>query len=127
MPVSWIASDEGESRDARVLVQATAPGGHRVARAVLRTRVSIRHSLPVPRPIGLRARRAGRNVIVTWRTRRPARRALFVVEGRRSRGADAVDEQSFAFVSGRGRSRFRAVLRPRSPAAVRWVNVDAYS
>ncbi len=127
VPVTWLSDDEARRLDARVVVRATAPGGERVVRAALRTRIIIRRALPVPRPIALRARRAGRDVIVAWRTRRPARRVWFLVAALRARRGEPVDEQALEYLNGRGRTRFRVVLRPRRPGAVRWVNVAGYS
>ena len=53
-------------------------------------------------PLDVRVRRRGDRVIVTWRTARPARSQFFVV----GEGNGDVE-----IVRGRGRRRFRVVLR----------------
>ena len=85
-----------------------------------------------PRAAGAAPARAARaprrrDVIVAWRTRRPARRVWFLVAALRARRGEPVDDQALEYVNGRGRTRFRVVLRPRRPGAVRWVNVAGYS
>jgi hypothetical protein len=113
-------------RRMRIVVHASAPGGHRTATRTVRVIVIRRPSLPVPRALGVHAVRRGGAIVVRWHTARPARRAFFVVEGRRRRHAgrspDAVD-----FTTGRGRTRFALRLRPRHPARVHWVAVIAAS
>jgi hypothetical protein len=89
-----------------------------------------RPPLPVPRLLDVRAVRRGDSIVVSWRTEFAARRTFFTVIGTRTRklGPDAIEgPRSFAVLRGRGRTRFRARLRPEHPARVRWVRVFAYS
>jgi len=66
---------------------------------------------------------------VSWRTATPARRAGYAVEaGRRGRRRPGPrDFGAYGGVEGRGRKRFTVRLRPRHPAAIRWVRVTGYS
>jgi hypothetical protein len=82
----------------------------------------------VPRPVGVRATRtAGGNVIVTWRTRFPARRMAFIAMGRRSRTAIPRFGPAFAFVPGMAHTRFTTTLRADRGQTIRWISVEAYS
>jgi hypothetical protein len=110
-----------------VELRAAAPGAARHRSVTRLVRVRPRPAPALAAPVGARAVRRGRRIVVTWRADRPARRMTFVVEGRlrRGRGSGPFDPSSVTAVSGRGRRSFRAVLRPRRPAAVRWVAVIA--
>jgi hypothetical protein len=109
----------------RILVRATAPNGTAVAQRSLRARVRRRTPPPLQRPVGLRARRAGDDVIVTWRTAGPARRMSFLLSGHRRRDGTAPRGriQPSAYRPGNGDRRFRARLRDAGD--VRWVAVLA--
>jgi hypothetical protein len=113
----------------RVIVRAAAPNGHRIATRSRTVRVRARPALPIARPTGVRARRDGDAITVTWRTAGPARRTQFIVEPRHSRHRHPSDTGLLAtqFVNGRGRTRFRVRLRPQQPRAIRWVAVTAIS
>jgi hypothetical protein len=117
-------------RRRHVRVRATAPNGREVVRAARTVLILRRAPLPVPRIIALRAVRRGGVIMVSWRTEFPARRAVFAVIGQRQRRLvpDTFTEPpSFAVRRGRGRTHFRARLRPERPERVRWVGVYAYS
>jgi hypothetical protein len=106
----------------RALVTATAPGGHRrvtVSRHLVLVR---RPAPPVAAPLGVEAHRRGRSIVVTWHTAFPARRMFFYVVARRNRTVSS-DVTGVKAIPGRGRSRFRARLRPPDPHAVHFVSV----
>jgi hypothetical protein len=112
----------------RVVVRATAPGGRAVGRTTLRVRVRRRTPPPFQHPLDVRARRAGEDVIVTWRTAGPARRMGFAAWGRRTRGKSFPRGREilpFEARSGRGDRRFR--LRLGDAGDLRWVVLLAYS
>jgi len=73
----------------------------------------------------VRARREGRSIFVTWRTKEPARQISFVVEGRRRRSQPPRAIRLFAVVQGRGRTRFRTRLDLEPGDRVRFVAVTA--
>jgi hypothetical protein len=112
---------------ARVVVTATAPNGHHrvtVSRRILLVR---RPAPPVPAPLGVRARRQGRAIVVTWHTAAPARRTFFYVVGRRTRRATLGSTSASELVRGHGRTHFRVRLRTSEPEAIRWVSLAALS
>jgi hypothetical protein len=113
----------------RVVARATAPNGRRIASASQRIRIVERPPLPVPRPAGVRARRRGDSIVVSWRTAAPARRVVFGVMGRRNRrrGREFPLLDALGYRFGRGRTRFQVTLRPRRPERVRWVALYAQS
>lgn len=91
--------------DLTVIVTATAPGG--TTPVIERLAVHARHAFVPPprRPVDVRVVRRGGQLVVTWRTRRPARAERFVVSS--VRDDTPIDTE---FRSGGGRTRFRAVL-----------------
>jgi hypothetical protein len=76
----------GSSR-VRVVVHATAPGGHEAAAATFRVRAITRRPPPVPKLLGLRVRRRGPAIVVSWHTAIPARRVFYYVDAPRARRA----------------------------------------
>ena len=116
----------GQRRLVRVLVYASAPGGHRTAIRSFRIPVTSLRSLPVRAPRGIVARRHGDSIVVTWRTAAPARRQTFIVIGRRNRNSLA-EQGAFALRDGAGQTRFAVRLRPLDPDRVRFVTVFAES
>jgi hypothetical protein len=120
----------GDRHRVRIRVRAGGPNARDVVSASRRVLVVRRPPLPVPRVLDVRAVRRGGSIVVTWRTEFPARRTIFAAFGQRTRklGPDAIpDLGSIATVRGRGRTHFRARLRPDRPEALRWVGVYAYS
>jgi hypothetical protein len=104
----------------RVVVRAGAPGGSAVKKTALRVQVRRRTPPPFQRPLDVRARRAGDDVVVTWRTAGPARRVSYVVFGSptrriRPRGGNLPPS---AWRDGRGERRFR--VRLRAAPRARW-------
>jgi hypothetical protein len=114
----------------RIRVRATAPNGRDVATITRTVVIRRRPSLPVPRPLELRAVRRGGTIVVRWRTGFPARRVVFAVIGQHTRRLvpdSLTDPGAFAAKRGRGRTRFRLRLRPERPARVRWIGFVAFS
>jgi hypothetical protein len=111
----------------RVVVRAAAPGGAAVSRSSIRVRVRRRTPPPFQRPFDVRARRAGDDVLLRWRTPGPARRMSFIAFGRRTRGKrfPARELAPLAWRNGRGDRRFR--LRLRGARRARWVVLLASS
>jgi len=107
----------------RAVVRASAPGGTSASRTVARTRVRRRPVPPLRQPSAVRARRAGDDVIVTWRTAGPARRMTFVASTSRSRRAMPGLAAPTAQRRGRGRRSFELILRDAGHA--RWVQLVA--
>lgn len=130
LAVSRLDRAKADRQRIRIRLRAGAPNGRDVVSLSRRVLIVRRPPLPVPRLLDVRAVRRGGSIVVTWRTEFPARRTFFTVIGQRTRklGPDAItDEHAFNGVRGRGRTSFRLRLRPRRPAAVRWVGVYAYS
>jgi hypothetical protein len=86
-----------------------------------------RPPLPLRRPLDVRARRRGEEIVVRWRTAGPARRMYFSVLGRWTLRPAGIDFSATRYRSGRGRARFVARLRPDRPRRVRWVAIVAGS
>lgn len=104
-----------------VIVTATAPGG--TTPVVRRLVADVRH-FPVPaprRPVDVRAVRHGDRVVVTWRTRRPARAERFLVSA--LAGGDAITTE---FARGGGRTRFRVVLTAAAQAGRVEIEYDSF-
>ena len=110
----------------RVLVYASAPGGHTTERISFRVPVTVLRSLPVRPPRAVKARRNGDDIVVTWRTAAPARRQTFIVIGLRRRNS-MVEADAYELRDGAGQTRFAVVLRPLDPDRVRVVTVFAES
>ncbi|MEA2445187.1 MAG: hypothetical protein QOJ12_2479, partial [Thermoleophilales bacterium] len=72
-------------RDTAVLVHACSLDGTTRTRNKQRVRLVRPKPPPVPRPVDVRARRSGRDVVVTWRTEFAARRTQFGVMGTEKR------------------------------------------
>jgi hypothetical protein len=104
----------------RVLVTATAPGGHGRVTVSRHLVVVRRPAPPVAAPLGVETQRRGRLIVVTWHTAFPARRMFFYVVARRTRAISG-DPSGAKAIRGRGRSRFRVRMRVRDPQAVHWV------
>jgi hypothetical protein len=114
----------GRPRMVRVVVHATAPGGHRTTVRSLRMRVARRPAPPVQTPLGLRAKRSGKAIVVTWRTAAPARRQFFIVQARTARtDGEPSDVGAVAVRYGHAHTRFSVRLRPQRPSRFRWVAV----
>jgi len=119
----------GSSSQVPVVVTATAPGGTRATVVEQDIRVTRRPIPPLLRPIDVRAVRRGDDVVVTWRTRRPARRQSYFAESlrreRRQRGdrIDVVLPPTDILANGR-RTRYRTRLED-VPARHRFVRVTA--
>lgn len=109
----------------RLTVHACPAGGPRLRTA---KRVVIAHRLPAPPlavPLGLTARRHGHRIVVRWHTAIPARRVEYIVyatKRRHPRGFVTVAEER----RGRGRHRFRVVLRNSKGLPLRWAHIEAY-
>jgi hypothetical protein len=110
-------------RPVRVVVRACAPGGDDFDTAAMRVRVLRRPVPPLPRIVGVTARRHGRRVVVHWQTDRPARRVGFAVFGRERRTQG--DPPAAKYRRGRGRTRFRTTLNAERGVRIRWVTVFA--
>ena len=109
---------------ARIVVQATAPGGDGAVERTLRIRIARRPSPPFQAPLDVRARRDGDAIVVKWRTAGPAKRQSFVVVGvRKRRDLDTVVTGAFVGVEARGRRRHSVRLHARRLDRVRWVGV----
>ena len=108
-----------------VVVRAYAPNTSSFSTARVAVRLSRLPAPPTPRPRDVRARREGQSIVVTWRTRRPARKVSFVVDGRRRRSQPARAVHLFDSVEGRGRTRFRARIELKPGDRVRFVAVTA--
>lgn len=93
-----------------VVVHACSPAVDVLTTARITVPVRRRRPPPLPRVLGLRARRDGKAVRVSWRTDRPAYRLEFFVTGRRERRGESA---GFEQVEARGRRRFSARLRGR--------------
>ena len=103
---------------------ATAPAGRRATSAIKVVRVARRKLPPVRRLLEVRAVREGDDVVVTWRTRRPARRQGYTVEAQDRRhvpGGDLELLTATRRADGR-RTRWRARLRD-VPSTQRFVRV----
>ncbi len=115
-------------RRSRVVVQATGPGGHALTGARVRVKVIRRQPLPVPPPLGVKARRRGSAIVISWHTASPARRAIYIVAAWRSRDqAGGFDRTRFGSTHGRARTRFTVRLHPRRPGLLHWVTVQGDS
>jgi hypothetical protein len=111
----------------RIVVQATAPGGHRTVERTLRIRIARRPSPPIQSPTDVRVRRDGDAIVVNWRTSGPAKRQSFIVVGvRKRRDLDTVVIGAIASVDGGGRRRHSVRLHAQQPERVRWVGVLTY-
>lgn len=104
-----------DGRPLRITVRASAPGGAAATVARIDARVRNAFVPPPRRPVDVRTERRGSRLVVRWRTRRPARAQSFLVGVERKR-FNLLDVES---VRGRGRTRFRVVLRHARRA--RWV------
>jgi hypothetical protein len=82
--------------------------------------ITLRPSLPVPKPLDVRVRRDGDDLVVTWHTASPARRTTFAVYA-----SDRGDEVPLAFGRARGRGRRSFSVRLRDAARARRVMVVA--
>ena len=110
----------------KVIAHACAPGGRRSSRDSATVRVTRRPLVRLERPRRVRARRKGREVIVTWNVTRPARRLQFFVEARRGRRSSPRLADVSRVVEGRGRRRFRVRLKPGpNSGSIRFVAVTA--
>ncbi len=103
-----------------IAVIACTPGGP-VAQHVELAPPRARAPRPIPRVLGLTARRtgAGSAVRVTWRTSFPARTERFLVYGVAGGSQPIVHGRR----SGRGQTRFAVTLRPRSGQRIRTVSL----
>jgi hypothetical protein len=106
----------------RMLVTATAPDGHRRTTISCHIVLVRRPTPPVPAPLGVRARRSGRSIVVTWHTAFPARQTIFSVVVGRSRQRPSGTE----VVRGHGRTHFRARVRPRGAGPIRLAWIAAF-
>ncbi|HWM10597.1 MAG TPA: hypothetical protein VNO82_14690, partial [Solirubrobacteraceae bacterium] len=114
----------GATQRVRVLVQASAPGGEQTTARTRRVTVTTLRSPPLREPLQVKARRAGDDIVVTWRTAKPARRQRIFVIGNNFRAADGgFDPTAYEPVNGGGRRRFRVRLRPADPDLIRSVTV----
>jgi hypothetical protein len=112
-----------EPRRARhftVTLRVSAPGARTVATRRVTVPLTLRTPPPVPTPLGVRARRSGDDLIVSWHTAFPARRVTFAAfaYGRTS------GRPAYADVKGRGRTRFRIRLRGARAATAVYVTAS---
>jgi hypothetical protein len=110
-----------------VLVHACARDGTARSRDKARVRLVRPKPPPVPEPVDVRTRRAGGDVIVSWRTAFPARRTQFAVYGTNQGRPRSPTDVTFATVAGRGRTSFRVRLRHKPGLRVNRVTVTAFS
>jgi hypothetical protein len=133
MRVPAVAPRPGHARRLVVRAVATGPGGRQAvaARAVVRVL-----RLRPPRGPAIRdlhAVRAGRRVVVTWRTDRPARSVIFIADALRAPHAGTRHAVAFDSARGRGRTQHRVVLGRGSElhrgalAGAGWIRVEARS
>jgi hypothetical protein len=107
--------------DVRIVARVSAPGARRVARVTKTVRLTRRPPLPLPRLVGVRARRLeGGKVEVRWRTTGPARETVFTVLGKRERRGEA--DVELDVVLGTRRRSYAMVLEYASRA--RWISVQ---
>jgi hypothetical protein len=104
----------------RVTLRWAAPGSRVTATKTVRVPVKVVPSPPLPAPVGVRARRSGDDVIVTWRSSFVARGGVFVVSAIRGRD----DVVAMRGVRARGRRSFRLILH--GAAKARAVTVTVY-
>jgi hypothetical protein len=103
-----------------VTLTVATPGSRASATRHVRVPVTWRRSLPVPKPLDLRVKKDGGDLIVTWRTAFAARRTLFAV---RADGKGVLPLASKG-VNGAGKRSFR--VRLKDAAQARRVGVIAY-
>jgi hypothetical protein len=127
LPRYWFTRAARRSGQVKVEVSAAEPGGRTPVRRSMRIEVLRRPPLPLRRPLDVRARRRGEEIVVRWRTAGPARRMYFSVLGRRTLRPAGIDFSATQYRNGRGRARFVARLRPDRPRRVRWVAIVAGS
>jgi hypothetical protein len=106
-----------------LVVRAAAPGGRTTVTRRLRVRLRYRRPVPLMRPVAVRARRDGRAVVVTWRTRRPAWGVTFYAEPLPRATSDGAYVQEIVPVTGGGRRRFTARVRARDGRRIRRVRI----
>ena len=106
------------SRAVRLQVTACSPDGSGVTRTTATEPAVLIPPRAGPHPRHAVALRRGHAIVVTWTIARPLPRVLFAVVTE-TRG-DVYDPEATAVkvVRGRGRTRFRVVLRPRAPGQV---------
>ena len=103
-----------------VELTAASPGSRVTTTRHVRVPVTLRRSLPVPKPLGLRASKDGHDLIVTWHTSFGARRTAFIVRA----GGDDVVPLASKYVNAAGRRSFR--VRLKHAARARRVSVTAF-
>jgi hypothetical protein len=101
-------------------LEVATPGSRASATRHVRVPVTLRRSLPVPKPLDLRVKRDGRDLIVTWRTAFAARRTLF----RAAAEGKGILTLASEGVDGAGKRAFR--VRLKDAAQARRVSVTAY-
>ena len=109
-----------------IRVRACDPSGNVVANTSVSVHLARRRIPPFAQVSHLRGRRAGKHVVATWRTDRPAKRQDFVVlvsDKPHPGFEDAIDSPSVAFVAGAGKRSFKALVPNESSA--RYVAVIA--
>jgi hypothetical protein len=92
----------------RLRVRYGAPGARRAVARTVTNRLRRLPDAPLPKLLGVTARRSGKAVVVTWRTDRDMKAADFAVAAARTRGA-AFELELSTDAHGSGR-RFRARL-----------------
>lgn len=114
-----VASLRGGPVTVRLLY--AAPGAHHSTAKSVTYRLRRLPDTPLPKILGATARRDGEEVVVTWRTDRPAKGSNFGVFGVKDRD-DTFDVVGYGDAHGSGRS-FHASLRGAGEA--RYVNIVA--
>jgi hypothetical protein len=109
-----------------VTVRACSPDGTASSTATARLKLQRRRPPPLAEPENVRARRSGDDVVVTWRTAIPARRASFLVYGASTRRPNIDSRAPIEFVEGRGRRRFRQRLMATAGFRIREVTISAF-
>jgi hypothetical protein len=106
-------------------VHACPIAGNRVRSVRRRVLTLERPAPPFAAPFGVTARRHGRRIVVRWRTAFPARRVTYLVAAIRRRNSKELFTGAGRILNGRGRQRFRVVVRRPRHVRLRWVLVAA--
>jgi hypothetical protein len=112
-------------QDVRVVVHACATNAPSLTRATLRVTVRRVPPPPVPVPLGVRARRLGKTITVTWHVPRRADRVTFIVQARSTPRTDIEQARLADVVEGHHRHGFMSRLRLQRGDRVPYVAVTA--
>jgi len=107
----------------RVTLRWGAPGSRASATRTVRVPIRMLHSPPLPAPVGVRARRSGDDVIVTWRASFASRHGVFLVSALRGHA----EPLAVRGVGARGRRTFRLTLHDAAKATRVIVSAEGFS